>query len=239
MVTGIAGVVGLGVVVGLGGLGGLGVGVGVVATGKLNSYNILLILFFIILPLVNSIFDYLSMYFSRYFASKILETDKKLVILLDLIYDFLIAIVLLFILSFTLFFITDITNTFIIKDEARFIPIETYKTQILNNPFDKDILWITLMFISTLIPTFLHFLLATYAIMASFAIKPHLHTLSDELKTLLPNDPDCLKKEEIAKSLVHYRISGVIKWHIFFMILDFIFCCLAIVLIMMTKGIYF
>ena len=106
-------------------------------------------------------------------------------------------------------------------------------------PFDKDILWITLMFISTLIPTFLHFLLAIYAIMARFRIKPHLHVLSDELKNLLPNDPDYLKKEKTAMSLANYRLSRVIKWHIFFMILDFIFCCLAIVLIMMTKGIYF
>jgi len=66
----------------------------------------------------------------------------------------------------------------------------------------------------------------------------HLHTLSDELKNLLPNDPNYLKKEEIAINLANYRLSGVIKWHIFFMILDFIFCCLAIVLIMMKKGIF-
>jgi hypothetical protein len=70
-------------------------------------------------------------------------------------------------------------------------------------------------------------------------MRPHLHTLSNELKNLLPNDPDYLKKEKIALSLANYRLSGVIKWHIFFMFLDFIFCCLAIVLIMMTKGIYF
>ena len=75
--------------------------------------------------------------------------------------------------------------------------------------------------------------------MASFIIKPHLHTLSDELKTLLPNDPNYKKREDVAKSLVPYRISGVIKWHIFFMILTAIFCCFVIVLIMMKKGILF
>jgi hypothetical protein len=55
------------------------------------------------------------------------------------------------------------------------------------------------MFISTLIPTFLHFLLAAYAIIARILIKPHLHILSDELKNLLPNDRDYLKKRRNCK----------------------------------------
>lgn len=179
-----------------------------------SSGLIIYFLFFLLLPFINAIFDYISMYFSRFFAQKILETTSKLKIFFDALLDLVIAIALLYLLAETLYFILDLTNVYLIKNKVMFIPIDYYREQILLNPFHTDIVWITLMFISTLIPTILHMFLATYALLAYFVTKPHLHDLVAKLNDLKPNDPDYLKKEEVAKGLARYRLADMIKLYL-------------------------
>jgi len=186
-------------------------------TDKYNNILILGILFFLILPLLNAIFDYLSMQTSRYFAQKILyKHTKKFDIFLDIFWDLSVATLLFITLAFSLYYIIDFTNIYLIKDEALFIPIEHYKQLILaGNLLHPDILWITLMFVSTLIPTLIHLYLFIYALMAFVVVKPHLHQIVKELEELdLDNHH---KKELVAYELADYRLTGWIRIHNFFL----------------------
>jgi len=206
---------------------------------KTTMSNIIFYLFFFfILPFINSIFDYISMYFSRFFAYKILKTNSKGKIILDLFLDFFIAFILLYSLAQTLFYVIDLINTYFIKDELLFIPIQFYKEQFLINPFGQDVLWITLMFISTLIPTLLHFFLATYSFLAYLLTKPHLHELVLQLNELKANDPNYLKKEEIANGLVYYRLSSIIKLYLFVGTVLIIILVITILMLLLKKGLY-
>ena len=192
------------------------VGVGVVVVGGVvvNPTTILYLLFFLILPFINSIFDYLSMYFSRFFAYKILDTHKKWKVFLDVILDTLIAIALLIALATTLFYVLEYTNG-LLADEKLKIPIEFYKTELLTNPFSKDVLWITLMFASTLIPTLAHLLMGLYSLLALYVVKPHLQKLADALIDLSKDDENSYKKHLIAKELVLHEQSVMLKIYMF------------------------
>jgi hypothetical protein len=178
------------------------------------------------------------MYVSRFFAYKILHTNSKIKIFFDAILDLIVAIILLYLLAQTLFSIVEYTNIYFIQDKALFIPIESYKTQLLVNPFQKDILWITLMFISTLIPTILHLFLATYALLAYWITKPHLHSLSTQLIDLQPNDKNYLKKEKIANKLVLYRLSSLLRVYFFIGATLLFLLGTLILMLIIKKGLY-
>ena len=225
----LVGVVGAVIVAGAG--AGVGVGVGVAAVvgavavgavgavaGGVDSTNILYLLFFFILPFINAIFDYLSMIASRFFAQKILQTHKKLTIFWDILWDLLIASLLFVGLAFTLFYLLDFSNHAFIKDEALFIPIEHYKSLLLSgNIFHPDVLWITLMFVSTLIPTFIHLYLFLYSLMAFVMVQPHLHQVVDALEKLdLENQH---QKELVAYDLADYRLTNYLRIHIGLMVM--------------------
>ena len=208
-------VVGGVVVGGVGVVGGVivGVGVGVVVSNSLNADGILLLLFFLILPFINAIFDYLSMYLSRYFAQNILKTNNKWKVFADLILDLVFGIILAFGLAYILFYTIDYANTSIINDKMLHIPIEHYKELFLTGDvFNRDILWITMMFASTLIPTFMHFILALYSFVLFILVKPHLHHLVEELSIL--DEDDHHHKETISKNLALHRLHSWLRIYI-------------------------
>ena len=196
---------------------------------ELHEYDrsIFYILFLLILPLINTIFDYLSMIASRYYAQKILNTHKKLTIFIDILLDTFIASLLLITLAFTLYHVIDFTNIYLIKDEALFIPIEHYKQLMFSrNILHPDVLWITLMFVSTLIPTFIHLYLFVYSLMGFVIAKPHLHQLVKDLEELdLDNHH---KKEQVAYALADYRLTGWLRIHNFFVSALAIGCCVLL-----------
>jgi len=163
-------------------------------------------LFLFILPLINSIFDYVSTYISRFFAYKILNTHSKGKVLIDIFLDLIIAIILFIGLAFTLFYTLEYFNGFI-ENKELLIPLNRYKDLLFYNPFNKEVLWITLMFLSTLIPTLIHFVLGLYSILALHTIKPHLSKTINHMNQLQDNDPNTYKKYQIAKQLAIYELS--------------------------------
>jgi len=192
----------------------LGVGIGVVVVpigilglvgiGGMTAIDTLVFLFCLILPTINAIFDYISMIISRYFSQKIL-IHSKIKIMIDIFFDLIIAFVLLWLLALTLDEVISLVNLYIIPDENYYIPIESYKAQLLINPFDKDVLWITLMLFSTLTPTLIHFGLGLYSFVLMLFIKPHHHKIYEGLKTLNPENQH--EKDIIAKGLAEYRLA--------------------------------
>jgi len=214
-------------------------GGGVVLGGFLesgaNEESIILIIFFLILPFINTSFDYISMIVSRYYSQKMLK-DTKIELLGHLLVDLVIAIVLLILLAYSLYAVVELTNIYIIKKEELFIPIEAYKHQLLIDPFARDVLWITLMFVSTLIPTLLHLILGLYSLLAMIIVKPHLHNLDKELKEI--NFENNLQKKSICEGLAQYELASSMKWYIFmsmFLILLSIFV-MYIISIKMVGG---
>ncbi len=199
-----------------------------IGAGKVSITSIVTLLFILILPFINSIFDYLSMYFSRKYAYKILETHKKWKIFVDIFIDTLIAIALLILLATTLFYLLEYTNHFI-DDEKLKLPIEYYKTTLLHNPFDKDVLWITFMFASTLVPTFAHVILGLYSFLALKVTKPHLEKLTNEMMGLSKESKNDFLKYEVAKEIVLHEQSTMRI--IYYLMAIFIFCFLIVTFI--------
>jgi len=79
-IVGVVGVVGVAIAIVAAIVAGAGAGAGaglivvlLVVKGGVNTLAIIYLLFFLILPFINAIFDYISMYASRYFAKRILK----------------------------------------------------------------------------------------------------------------------------------------------------------------------
>jgi hypothetical protein len=163
-----------------------------------------------ILPLLNAFFDYLSIYFTRYFAKKIYYLETKREILFDLTIDALIAMSLAYFQYLALFKIMSLYNLFFIDMQELMLPIQIYKEMFLNNPFDKDILWITLMIVSTFIPTFIHILLVISAIVTKQINITKMNSLIANLENINPND-EVRKVEKISKDLAYYNLEKEIN----------------------------
>ena len=229
MVT-VAGVAGAGAVV----IGVVGGGVAIEA----NPVNIIFLLFFLILPVINAIFDYLSMYASRYFAKRILKDSKGLIVF-DILADLVIAAFLLYCLAQTLYFVLDMTNIYFIKNEALFIPISEYKALLLSNPWNAEVLWITLMFVSTLIPTLLHIILALASFVADFIIKPHLHDLYEQLEKLMTVEIESKReKANIANSLASWELASEYKYYFLATTLLIILLVLSVAILFIKLGLF-
>ncbi|MDQ7085607.1 MAG: hypothetical protein Q9M36_12155 [Sulfurovum sp.] len=134
-------------------------------------------------------------------------------IFLDIIVDILIAMLLFVSLSLALYGAINLSNIYLIQEEALFIPIEDYKALLFNGEyFHAEVLWITLMFLSTLLPTLLHFVLFVYALVQFILVKPHLHELVKELETLELDNHH--KKDVVASALAKYRLSTWLHFHL-------------------------
>lgn len=121
-------------------------------------------LFLLILPLLNALLDYISLKVSLFMAKKVLRDASILKVLFHLLVDTLIAIAFLYMLALFLYFSIDFLNGFIDKK----IPIHEIflgETGIKNEPFNLQSGWITFMLMSTLVPTFMHFIIAFGALL--------------------------------------------------------------------------
>ena len=187
VVVGGGGGVVVGVVVGVGGVGVVvgvvvgGVVVGVVGgvvgvvvlvllgieslieTGVFfNAQNISLLIFFLLIPFLNGILDFISLSLSRYFSRKILNENLFLIVI-HLILDFIFALLFLVALVFLLKYSIGLFNSLV--DTKLQIPLATMIDNAINNPWSIENAWVSFMLLSTLVPTLLHILLALVSIL--------------------------------------------------------------------------
>ncbi|CAA6825403.1 MAG: Unknown protein [uncultured Sulfurovum sp.] len=139
----------------------------------LNTNSYISILFLIILPLTNSLLDYISLKISKYMAEQIMSDNSILTVLLHLLADIIIAIIFLLALALFLHFSIEILNIFI--DEP--IPMKAMLIATWHDPFSIENGWITFMLLSTLIPTIIHLVLALGALF--IAIMPSTKSLEN------------------------------------------------------------
>jgi len=119
-------------------------------------------IFLLIIPFLNALLDFLSFTISRYFFQKIAKGESIWKIMIHIILDFILAIVFFIALWMLLYFGIGLFNSLV--ETKLQIPIETMLTDTLKNPFGLNNLWITFMLLSTLLPTFVHLILAVISL---------------------------------------------------------------------------
>jgi hypothetical protein len=138
-----------------------------------QEFIYVLILFLILLPLTNSLLDYISLKISKYMAKQIIEDNSILTILLHILADLIIAILLLLNLALFLHFSVMGLNMFIDNP----IPMREMLLSTWDDPFSIKNGWITFMLLSTLVPTVVHLVLALGALFV--AIMPSSKSLKE------------------------------------------------------------
>jgi len=147
-----------GVIAVVGVLGGVGVLI-VISMVGVNMNTIIYFLFFLLLPAINSLFDWLSLSITRYLGYLATESYSRVKLLLLALLDaflagvFLIAILKTFETVINYF---DIYIYFTYSETRSFFDISQKIKDFFINPFDIDSLWIGAMILTTLIPTLLH-----------------------------------------------------------------------------------
>lgn len=174
--VGVFGVVVFGVVVV--GVFGVVVGVGVLLVRGLGNESIVFAIFYILLPIVNALFDYLSWIATRYFLRKAEIADrhhgKTFFLSGHIIADAFIAFMCLFGLAF----VSGLTlETASLAIEYLGLPPLRWQdmmVQAINAPFPSGLLMIG-MLLTTLAPTLLHLVAGLAAILAMATPGAHAH----------------------------------------------------------------
>lgn len=118
--------------------------------------SVSLLYFFVVLPFFNGAMDAVSLSISRLFAQSILEKKKKSIIFTHIMFDIFISFSLLFVLITSFFFITQLFNYLMPRGSAYIIETDIMFKSLIRTPLSTDSIWLYVMFMSTLIPTFMH-----------------------------------------------------------------------------------
>ena len=191
--------------------GGVGVllsfGIAFVSLGDQvdNAFSILIITFFLVLPLANGFWDWLSWQVSRWLGRDLLKKldggNRAWTITWHAMVDAGVAVLLLATLAFALAFGVESYNQFA---EARtgnqVYDLATFVRDAAAKPWTEGF-WMTAMLISTLVPTFLHFalLLASPLVMLVFASPKRA-----ELATALQDYDRAFEKDAILNKVGWY-----------------------------------
>jgi len=132
------------------------------ALGQIKDDWIKLLFFLLILPLINTPFDWLSLGVTRGLLHAIVsEHHSTLTTLLWAALDIILALILLFSLTSIGIFTLALGNTISGKE---LFEINMVLDRIKSDPSNQDNWWIYAMLLTTLIPTFFHFLIACTSI---------------------------------------------------------------------------
>ncbi len=183
-----------------------------------NSSATIILLFYLILPLLNTPLDWLSLGITRALLQAIHFNHHRfgMAVLWSLV-DLVIALCALFLVSGVIVSIVSIANLFAV---IPIIDLETTFTSLGSLDNWKDNLWIYFMLLSTLVPTAIHFALAGGAVTLSVTQKRRMQIL----KGMESND---LRAKEawlyvsimpavgfvLAPTLLFYGLYWVLHWH--------------------------
>jgi len=144
-----------------------------------------LIYFFVVMPFLNGIFDWISLNVSQLLATKILKKMNISTIISHILLDLSIAVLTLSLLVVVFIVMTKLYNIHFIKNDIYMIPIEKIVIATYSNPFSREGLWVIIMLASTIIPTAFHFLLSLGAFISRYPfnyIKKNIQTSIRESK---------------------------------------------------------
>ena len=197
----------------VGGMTGLGM-LGFITSSKHShdSFNVLLLLFFLILPLVNSLFDWLSWWTTRILGQRLLAVldepqgiwRRRGIIVLHSLADLASSVALLLLMAFALGLGFQAYNDLaMFWHESEPLNLLAVIAATAYDPWGEGF-WFTLMLLTTLLPTFGHGIML----------------LGSPLGLLLIPDR---KRLELADELEHYATAGerqpnirfrAARWHV-------------------------
>ncbi len=178
----------------------------------------IILLFYLVLPLVNTPLDWLSLGITRALLQSIRFNHHRfgMAVLWSLV-DLVIALFALFLVSGVIVSIVSITNLFAVTP---IIDLEATFTSLSSLDNWKDNLWIYFMLLSTLVPTAVHFALAGGAVTLLVTQKRRIQILKDT------ESNDLRAKEAwlyvsimpavgfvLAPTLLFYGLYWVLHWH--------------------------
>lgn len=159
-------------IVAVGAGAGVGAGVGAVA-GAIDEFNAVWMFFLLLLPLINAIFDFLSTKASRILLKNLHEEleagdgrKKMLLFLGHICLDLVLAFFFLGTLAFCLIFFTEWFDIFVrgAGPDGPSFGMRAFLAEVTVHPFSsQNGWWAVLMLFSTLLPTFVHFMVALFA----------------------------------------------------------------------------
>lgn len=127
---------------------------------NMDVISVILLYFFVLLPSLNGLMDWLSLSISRILAKGILSADEVFRIIFIVLLDLFIAFILLCLLVTVLVLGTKLFNYLIVPDPALRIPINELLIKTKESPFSSNGLWLIIMLTSTLVPTTFHLFFA-------------------------------------------------------------------------------
>lgn len=127
---------------------------------NMDIISIVLLYFFVLLPSLNGLMDWVSLSVSRIFAKGILKVDEMVKIIFYVLLDLFIAFILLGLLVIIFVVGTKLFNYILVTDHNLQIPIDALILQTKESPFSSNGLWFIIMLTSTIVPTTFHLFFA-------------------------------------------------------------------------------
>lgn len=138
----------------------------------------MLLLLLLLFPLINASLDWISWWFSRVFLSRASQEDKVWKIARDIVADLALGVLFMLALCVLLPISIELVNSFYMSyDKAAFFDWQQLARDARDDPWGEGLM-VTLMLVTTLIPTFIHIILAIIAmVLQSFMGRPFLNAL--------------------------------------------------------------
>ena len=198
----------------------------IVFTFNSNVRNLALtiLIFFTILPVINAAVDWISWGVSRYLGMKIinLKNINLMEMISHLIIDIILAIVLLFLLALIIVISFEIVNFLFHFFHGTEVAVDIRKVAEAASiePWGVDGLWLTLMLLTTIIPTALHLSLSVYGLLTI----GH----NNLRKYVLNLISDSASHSDLAKASMYFSANYLISIFIVFLTLGVLSSIIAI-----------
>lgn len=148
----------------------------------MDVVSAILLYFFVLLPSLNGLMDWISLAISRLLAKQIIAQNNVKILLGAILLDILAAVGLMAALIFIFISGTKLFNILVVSGRPYEIPIKELIEAARLHPFSREGLWVVVMLFSTLIPTFVHFFIAVTAVCFKFPFQNTKKNLLHEIK---------------------------------------------------------
>ena len=165
-------------------------------SGIILQEYVAVVIFAVLLPIANGLFDFLSWGISRILGRHLLRHPDKYHAVFLVVIDILSAVLLLTGLIVALVLLVEILNVIASAQvQSEVMDLESQIVTAIDLPFGQG-LWITVMLVSTLIPTFLHACIAAVSyLMTKTKLKARRNWIA-EIQKVIDGTKEHLSKKE-------------------------------------------
>ncbi len=137
--------------------------------GLLNESLLAVFTLIVIIPIVNSLFDFISYSVSKGLINHLLKIDCEkgrfyIYVIAHILLDLLIAVLLFTCLAMALYAALDLFFSLTLEKKCNLIDLRLIVDNINEDPFSKNTGWILLVLLTTLVPTAVHTFVAVLSL---------------------------------------------------------------------------